>query len=291
MSESTASEPAANLLEDRLDPVRELGDRLQADHRRGTLEAVGGPERLVQMRTVPLAALQIHQPFFQADEQLARLLEEHLAEAVVRTRQDRGLSRSRRIEPEQPFRDQESSLVGRYWTVRRRNSSGTMPGICASSLSIRAARSSAIGFERSGQLRSDRRAPRAELAQGLARSPAPVPRSPRTRPWPRRPSGCGPPGTPDPAARDHRPRAPSAASPSSRAASSSPASSKNISRNMSALGSPTLSPRYERPAKPPGNSTRRAPDRTARPRRNASHLGPSVIPGEFSRLVRRSRDM
>ena len=80
--------PAANLLQDRLDPVREPGDGLQADHRRGALEAVGRPEGLVQVRTVPLAPLQVHQPLFQADQKLARLLEEHLAEPVVRTRQD-----------------------------------------------------------------------------------------------------------------------------------------------------------------------------------------------------------
>ena len=72
MSESTAQRPLANLLEYRLDSMRELGKGLQPDHRPCALEAMGRAERLVEMRTVPLTPLQIHQPFFQADEKLAR---------------------------------------------------------------------------------------------------------------------------------------------------------------------------------------------------------------------------
>jgi hypothetical protein len=43
-----------------------------------------GAERPVQVGAVSLAALEIHQPFFQAEQELSRFLEEHLEEPVVR---------------------------------------------------------------------------------------------------------------------------------------------------------------------------------------------------------------
>jgi hypothetical protein len=73
----------ADLFQYGFDPVREIGNRLQADHPRGSLEAMSRPKCLVQVRTVPLAALQFHQALFQADQELTRLFEEHLAEPVV----------------------------------------------------------------------------------------------------------------------------------------------------------------------------------------------------------------
>jgi len=74
-------------VEHRLDPVRELGDGGQADHRRRPLDAVRGAEGPVEVGAVPLAALQLHQPLFQAEQELARLLEEHLQEPIVRNTQ------------------------------------------------------------------------------------------------------------------------------------------------------------------------------------------------------------
>jgi hypothetical protein len=70
-------------VQNRFNAVRELGDHLQADHPRSTLETVRRPKGLVQMRTVPLAPLQIHQPLFEADQELPRFFIEHLAETVV----------------------------------------------------------------------------------------------------------------------------------------------------------------------------------------------------------------
>src|SRR5205807_7327058 len=59
------------------------GDGGQPDHRRGPLEAVGGAEGPVEVRAVSLLALQLDQPFFQADEELARFLVEHHPEAII----------------------------------------------------------------------------------------------------------------------------------------------------------------------------------------------------------------
>ena len=82
MSESTASEP------DRIfSSTASIPFVNRAIDSRPTIAAA--PFRLwrrgslVEVRTVPLAPLQVHQPFFQADQELARLLEEHLAEPVV----------------------------------------------------------------------------------------------------------------------------------------------------------------------------------------------------------------
>ena len=68
--------------------MREPGDRFQSDHCRGALDGMGRAESLIQVRTVSLAPLQVHQPFLQADQVLPRLLEEHFTETVVRTPQD-----------------------------------------------------------------------------------------------------------------------------------------------------------------------------------------------------------
>jgi hypothetical protein len=76
---------SADSLQDRLDAMGELGNGLQAHHARGTLQTVGCAECLVEVRTVGLTPLEIHQPFFQADQELARFLEEHVAKAVFRT--------------------------------------------------------------------------------------------------------------------------------------------------------------------------------------------------------------
>ena len=72
----------ADVVQDGLDLVRELGDRPQADHPGGPLERVGGPEGPVQVLAVPLARLQVHQPRFQGLEQLVRLIEEQAEEAI-----------------------------------------------------------------------------------------------------------------------------------------------------------------------------------------------------------------
>src|SRR5262249_9726105 len=74
----------ADAVEDRLDAVSELRQLGQAHHGRRALEAVGRPECLVEVRTIPLAPLEIHQPLFEADQELSRLLVEHLAESIVR---------------------------------------------------------------------------------------------------------------------------------------------------------------------------------------------------------------
>ena len=71
------------VVEDGLDPVGELGDGGEAHHRRGAFQAVRRAKCPIEVRAVPLAPLQVHQPFFQADQELARLFEEHLAEPVV----------------------------------------------------------------------------------------------------------------------------------------------------------------------------------------------------------------
>ena len=75
----------ADPVQDRLDSIRELGDGRQAHHGRGSLETMGRTKRLIQVRTIPLTPLQIHQPLFEADQELPRLLIKHLAEPVVRT--------------------------------------------------------------------------------------------------------------------------------------------------------------------------------------------------------------
>jgi hypothetical protein len=73
-------------LENRFDPMSELGDLGKPDHRRRTLDAMGGPKRSVEVRAIVLAALELDQPLFQADEKLARFLVEHHPKAIV-TRQ------------------------------------------------------------------------------------------------------------------------------------------------------------------------------------------------------------
>ena len=72
----------ADVVQDGLDVVRELGDRPQADHPGGPLERVGGPEGPVQVLAVRLTRLQVHQPRFQGLEQLVGLIEEQAEEAI-----------------------------------------------------------------------------------------------------------------------------------------------------------------------------------------------------------------
>ncbi len=85
MSESTASKPARIRSRTASMSMGELGDRRQAHHGRGPLQAVGRPKGLVEVRTVALTPLQIHQSLFETDQELARFLEKHLPESVVRT--------------------------------------------------------------------------------------------------------------------------------------------------------------------------------------------------------------
>jgi hypothetical protein len=73
-----------NFLENRLDVMGELGDRAQAHHGGGPLQTVGCPECPVEVRTIRLTPLQVHQSFFQTDEELTRFLEKHLLESFVR---------------------------------------------------------------------------------------------------------------------------------------------------------------------------------------------------------------
>ncbi len=72
-----------DFLQHGLDSICKPSDRFQTDHRRGTLQTVRRAKRPIEVRTVPLTSLQVHQPFFQADQELARFFEEHLAEPVV----------------------------------------------------------------------------------------------------------------------------------------------------------------------------------------------------------------
>src|SRR5262249_51924561 len=90
------------------DAMGKFGDVPQPYHGRRALKAVGRAERLVQVGTIPLAPLQVHQSLFQADEELPRFFVEHLAETVVRARTH--------------FR--EPSLVSPLWT---NPSAGRMP--------------------------------------------------------------------------------------------------------------------------------------------------------------------
>ena len=85
MSESTASKPARIRSRTASMPwVNSAIDR-QAHHGRGPLQAVGRPKGLVEVRTIALTPLQIHQSLFETDQELARFLEKHLPESVVRT--------------------------------------------------------------------------------------------------------------------------------------------------------------------------------------------------------------
>jgi hypothetical protein len=75
---------AADSLQNGLDSIGELGNGLEPHHPGSTLDAMGSAECPVKVRTVGLTPLQIHQPLFESDEKLARFLEEHLTESVVR---------------------------------------------------------------------------------------------------------------------------------------------------------------------------------------------------------------
>ena len=85
MSESTPSVPARIRSRTASIPWVNSASFARPTMRRRALEAVGRAERLVEVRTVPLAPLEIHQPLLEADQELARFLVEHLAESVVRT--------------------------------------------------------------------------------------------------------------------------------------------------------------------------------------------------------------
>jgi hypothetical protein len=72
-------------LQYRFDAVGKLRDGAQAHHGRGPLQAVGRPEGLVEVRTIALTPLQVHQSLFETNEELTRFLVKHLPESVVRT--------------------------------------------------------------------------------------------------------------------------------------------------------------------------------------------------------------
>ena len=85
MSESTASVPARIRSRTASIPCVNSARAIKPTMAGGTLETVGRTERLIQVRTIPLTPLQIHQPLFEADQEFARFLIKHLAESIVRT--------------------------------------------------------------------------------------------------------------------------------------------------------------------------------------------------------------
>ena len=86
MSESTPSVPLRIRSSTASIPCVNSAIAAQAHHGRRPLQAVGCSERPIKMRAIALTPLEVHQPFFEADEQLARLFVEHLTESIFRTR-------------------------------------------------------------------------------------------------------------------------------------------------------------------------------------------------------------
>jgi hypothetical protein len=74
----------ADPFQDRLDAVSEFGEGRQTHHGRGPLEAMCRAKGLIEVRTVALTSLEIHQSLFETDQELTRFLVKHLAKTVVR---------------------------------------------------------------------------------------------------------------------------------------------------------------------------------------------------------------
>ena len=83
MSESTAREPDRIFSSTASIPLVNRAIDSRPTIADGALQTVRRAKRPIEVRAVPLTPLQVHQPFFQADQELARFFEEHLAEPVV----------------------------------------------------------------------------------------------------------------------------------------------------------------------------------------------------------------